>query len=342
MGFCHSKHVESTFNKVYNTFLWRTGDDYKYVQALCTPQIQDRIESFMEQDVSSVEDSVNSVTEIIIDSAKSARISQKLNKPKKEGGKCKKKKLWYNTDCLTLKRDLKKAAADLRKCPSIAYLSHYRYLRKKYRSQLNMSRSAYKQNILNQMEGLSNVNPQEYWKLFDRLRELNSTAKTNQISTNEWFAHFSNLLNSVTGTINTSIESQWDKYIESNKDIFNELNFEITKKEVADAIGRLKKGKASGPDLVRNEMLKAGVTTILPMLHRLFNRILNSGIYPKDWRCNILLPLHKKGSPQVTDNYRGIAIGSCLAKLFCSVLNKRLCTFASANNNPKMSNWLSK
>ena len=42
---------------------------------------------------------------------------------------------------------------------------------------------------------------------------------------------------------------------------------------------------------------------------------------------SLLTPIHKKGSPFSTDNYRGISVTSCLAKVFSMVMNQRLITF---------------
>ena len=64
----------------------------------------------------------------------------------------------------------------------------------------------------------------------------------------------------------------------------------------------------------------------------IFNAILTHGKFPKLWGLNTLTPLHKKGSPNVCDNYRGIAVASCIAKFFLTILQRRLCTFAENNN----------
>ena len=54
-------------------------------------------------------------------------------------------------------------------------------------------------------------------------------------------------------------------------------------------------------------------------------------LYPIQWRINTLTPIHKKGNRLATENYRGIAVGSNLSKLFCSILHSRLTTFIEHN-----------
>jgi hypothetical protein len=64
----------------------------------------------------------------------------------------------------------------------------------------------------------------------------------------------------------------------------------------------------------------------------IFNSILKTGIYPETWTTGIIVPIHKSGDKMDTNNYRGIAISSCLSKLFNSILNSRLENYMAENN----------
>jgi hypothetical protein len=58
---------------------------------------------------------------------------------------------------------------------------------------------------------------------------------------------------------------------------------------------------------------------------QLFNMILEGGSFPDAWLLSYLVPIFKKGDTRNTDDYyRGIALSSCLGKLFLSVLQRRL------------------
>ena len=50
-------------------------------------------------------------------------------------------------------------------------------------------------------------------------------------------------------------------------------------------------------------------------------------VYPSSWRVHSLTPLHKKGDTSKPANYRGIAVGCCLSKVFLGVLHNRLLEF---------------
>ena len=78
-------------------------------------------------------------------------------------------------------------------------------------------------------------------------------------------------------------------------------------------------------------MIKCSSTPVLVKLLEILNRILSTGKYPTAWRINFLTPLHKKGDQNLTGNYRGIAVGSCLSKLFLSILRSRLEEFTETH-----------
>jgi hypothetical protein len=97
--------------------------------------------------------------------------------------------------------------------------------------------------------------------------------------------------------VDTTVEQSLNCFINKNiNKTFNELNFSIKNEEINKAIGKLSYKKACGIDGVLNEMLKSGSTTLVPLLNKLFNLILNSGTFPNNWKTNTLTPLHKKGT----------------------------------------------
>ena len=95
--------------------------------------------------------------------------------------------------------------------------------------------------------------------------------------------------------------------------------------EITEAIKDLKNGKAIGEDMILNEFIKSSNTPLLKTIQKLFNSCLDQGVYP--WNINVFNPLYKKGYRYNPDNYRAIAIGSNMGKLFSSILLARLNLF---------------
>lgn len=119
------------------------------------------------------------------------------------------------------------------------------------------------------------------------------------------------------------------------------LNAPVSEGEVAAAVGKLHNYKAADVDGVCEEMVKhavrevAGeggktvkVNVLVPHLSSLFGRMFSLGHFPVPYRMNRLTPLHKSGPRLTPTNYRGISVGKVVGKLFSSVLDARLSSFA--------------
>ncbi|MCG7867658.1 MAG: reverse transcriptase family protein, partial [Candidatus Thiodiazotropha taylori] len=94
------------------------------------------------------------------------------------------------------------------------------------------------------------------------------------------------------------------------------------------SINQLKTNKSGGPDKIINEFLIHGRNVLVPTLCNLFNKIYEYGYFPEAWSEGYIIPLHKKGSINEVENYRGITLLSTLGKLFTRVINNRLTEWA--------------
>ena len=114
----------------------------------------------------------------------------------------------------------------------------------------------------------------------------------------------------------------------SNKLSDKILNNKITQEEVQTTAKSLKCGKASGNDMIANELLRSLNSDNYSLLTSLFNTCLDHGIYP--WNMNIITLIYKKGDKDDPDNYRAIAVCSALGKLFSKILLDRFTNFRQA------------
>ena len=62
---------------------------------------------------------------------------------------------------------------------------------------------------------------------------------------------------------------------------------------------------------------------VIPILCKLFNVILDYGIFPENWCNGTIIHVFKKGDKNDVNNYRGITLMSHLSKLFTPILNNR-------------------
>ena len=116
-----------------------------------------------------------------------------------------------------------------------------------------------------------------------------------------------------------------ERYVRGELDImFQELDVKISLSEIMKGICLSKNGKSSGPDLLLNEFIKYGNENLMQYLYCLFNKIFDIGYFPDSWGDGFIVPLHKKGSTDNVENYRGITLLSIVSKLFSNILNLRL------------------
>ena len=102
------------------------------------------------------------------------------------------------------------------------------------------------------------------------------------------------------------------------------LTNHFPKTEIKEAILSLSANKACGVDNIMNEYFKNAVHILTESIKILFNKILYTGTFPSQWTTGLVVPIYKKGDADDTNNYRGITLISCFAKLFTSVINNRL------------------
>lgn len=120
-----------------------------------------------------------------------------------------------------------------------------------------------------------------------------------------------------------------------------ELDPDVTASEIRTALCKLHNGRAAGGALFPAEFLRYAVTPhqqqqsadgppphmLAAHLARLFTAVMRLGRIPAGWSTSLITPLHKKGDPADTANYRPIAVGVPLVRLYASVLNLRLVAF---------------
>ena len=102
--------------------------------------------------------------------------------------------------------------------------------------------------------------------------------------------------------------------------------------ELEKAIMNLKDNKACGEDGIINEFIKYSNSLVKIVSLEIFDKILETGIFPSKWSVCVIVQVHKKGNLNDPINYRGITLVSCLVKLFTNIINDRLNRLAEDNS----------
>jgi hypothetical protein len=103
----------------------------------------------------------------------------------------------------------------------------------------------------------------------------------------------------------------------------SELNVQFTAASVTKGIESLHGGKST-VGVLKLDALAVAATELAPCLAAVFNACQRVGALPRAWALCGITPIHKGGDVTDPGNYRGIAVGSLLAKLYAAMLNERL------------------
>ena len=106
---------------------------------------------------------------------------------------------------------------------------------------------------------------------------------------------------------------------------------DITSTEVRNIISSLK-SSAAGWDGINTKILKTACETLLPVLVHIFNQSLATGIVPTELKVAKVIPIFKKGDPELTINYRPISVLPSISKILEKLMHSRLFSFLNKFN----------
>ena len=102
------------------------------------------------------------------------------------------------------------------------------------------------------------------------------------------------------------------------------VDAEFTTEEIKEIVEELGYHKAKAADGTLNPMYKCGGDGMLELLKELFNNLRDRETIAANWQEALMVNLFKDGDPADPSNYRGIALISCLGKIYLSLWAKRL------------------
>ena len=243
---------------------------------------------------------------------------------------------WFDTSCEEMRNKMRKTSDLLKKFPKHPYLLRCLQVeQKQYKKLLKKKHKEFLNQMFSELDQIHNQNPRGYMNLVKSMRDGSFDKQipdnSSFVSPKDWRHHFTELLGPTVPL--TPSEIDMARFVTENSDKYKtELDIPISRSEIIEEISKLDNNKAISFDRVSNEILKTGKLVFAKPLLNLFNPILSSTIYPTNWKCDILTPLHKSGDKSDPNNYRGLAVSSCLGKLFNKILQRRLDKFCQKNS----------
>ena len=116
------------------------------------------------------------------------------------------------------------------------------------------------------------------------------------------------------------------------KPVTSKMSFKrVTEGQICNIVSKLKNKKSCGLDGISNVLLKKLVNVIRSPLCTLFNMSLSTGVFPDMMKIAKVIPLHKGGAKDLTDNYRPISLLPVISKVLEKVVYS--CTVTHMEEN---------
>ena len=287
---------------------------------------------------------INEAVVVLNNIIQTAASKMKSNAVKFKNAKKLNQPAWWNSESEALKQEKYFALNKFRRTNDAVDFMNYIHLRKAFKENCRINIEQLKAKTEQELMDVKH-SPQLFWK---KIKHFISNTQTNsKIEPEAWTAHFSNLY---TGT-SDELMSEFERSVQVdilahdescqqcrenlycaqnvNLDVLNE---KITETDIDEAINCMSNNKAPGLDGIPIEQIKANKSFYIPMFEKLFNQILDTGIFPEEWSKAIICPIHKKGSTNEPKNYRGISLLCTMSKIFTKILNVRLNSWAEEEN----------
>ena len=109
-------------------------------------------------------------------------------------------------------------------------------------------------------------------------------------------------------------------------------SIQVSKKGVLKLLENINVNKAPGPDQIPGKLLRIIAEEIHEVLTVLFQKSLDHGSVPEDWKTALITPLFKKADKNDVQNYRPISLTSIICKLLEHIIHSTIMDFVDSNN----------
>lgn len=238
---------------------------------------------------------------------------------------------WLTQDLLEL-RDRVCLLSDLsQKYPELR--NTCKNLNIEYKNRLSVSKRNYYDNIINSSSNKMKC----MWKVINELQnkkvtenEIKITDNGSQLSDLE----IANKFNIYFTSHNQDTTNEDYQFLNDNIPMYEKSFFlsPVSELEVISYINRLKPSNSSGYDHVSNNLLKQCKFELSSPLVFLINMCYETGVFPDILKLTKVIPLHKKGDPNICSNYRGISLISSFSKVLEIAMTDQLVSYFYKNN----------
>ena len=169
-------------------------------------------------------------------------------------------------------------------------------------------------------------NPKAFWSYYSSQNKTHSDIPTLEDERGKKFTtdkEKAEALNSFFSSVFTKEEATNIPHVpKQTRSTMEPLHF--TEEEVLKVLGKLKTNKSPGADEIHPKIIYELRFQLTSILTDLFNKSVETGTIPPDWKEAHVVPIHKKGSRHDPCNYRPISLTSVVCKLLESLIRDKM------------------
>lgn len=218
----------------------------------------------------------------------------------------------------------------------------YEYLRNDCNKQIKECYNKYIYTIENDIKR----NPKRFWSHVKNLRRNCSsypdTMTLANVSTSDtkhiadlFATHFSSVYE-----VDNNKHTYSKTSMPNDKQINNSIKF--SPDVIMKSLKKLDITKSAGPDNIHPILLVNCANALSLPLSILYNRSLETGIFPDTWKIARVVPIHKNGKREWIVNYRPVSVLSTVSKVFESLVYSLICTQVHKYISDEQSGFMAK
>ena len=219
---------------------------------------------------------------------------------------------WMNEETL---KSLKRKRTKWKKfkyCRTPQNRELYAQARSEAKRKVKEAKRDYEKEVANK----SKSNPKVFWKFVQSKTKVRDEIKC--IEDNDGDIHTDDstkaeLLNSYFTSVFTKEDETPIPEFRKTDTVLDSLIFTID--QVEKLLKGVDEGKTKGADNIHPKLVKETTGQIAAPLTYIFQKSLDMGVVPTDWKLANVTPIHKKGPKHISSNYRPISLTSILCKI---------------------------
>ena len=234
---------------------------------------------------------------------------------------------WIDAEVKALCRKKDRASYKASKSKSQVHIDHFKSLRREVKKLIRLKYQSYLKKLADDVK----KEPKKFWNFYSsktKSRKLPSSIKRDIFDSSPVTSSLdkANLFNNYFQSVfNKDTNEPPPPGSHSTVNVHKHLShITIDSSEIKSILANLNPSKSPGPDGIPARLLKETAPQLCNSLTILFNKSLNEGLFPSQWKdCN-LTPVHKSDHKDIVTNYRGIALLSIISKALERCVHTRI------------------